>query len=124
YDAIDEIGTVVAQEAIDCGFAKEGWLAVATTIPQRERLVRDVEARRTAGLARDEDHVLLSAAEAARHARVGGCLAAAYSPHGARVDPARLVRGLARACERHGVVIHEGTPALEAGPGAVRTPAG
>jgi glycine/D-amino acid oxidase-like deaminating enzyme len=34
-----------------------------------------------------------------------------FMPHAARVDPARLVRGLALACERHGVTILERTTA-------------
>ena len=36
-------------------------------------------------------------------------------PHCARIDPARLVRGLAEACERLGVTIHERTPVTELG---------
>jgi glycine/D-amino acid oxidase-like deaminating enzyme len=124
FHAVDEIGSVVEREGIDCGFSKQGALMVATTLPQRDRLLADRAARIGAGLATEEDVQLLSAAEAARHARVGGCLAATFTPHGARVDPARLVRGLARACERLGVVIHERTPALEAGPGAVRCAGG
>jgi glycine/D-amino acid oxidase-like deaminating enzyme len=40
------------------------------------------------------------------------------------VHPARLVRGLARAVERHGGHVHERTRALEIGPGRVLTPHG
>ena len=43
--------------------------------------------------------------------RIPGLLAGTYTPHCARVDPARLVRGLADACERRGVVIFERSPA-------------
>jgi glycine/D-amino acid oxidase-like deaminating enzyme len=48
---------------------------------------------------------------------MAGALGASYTPHCARVHPARLVRGLARAVERRGAVIHERTPvsAVEAG---------
>src|SRR5439155_3800720 len=53
-----------------------------------------------------------------------GLLAASYSPHAARIDPARLVRGLAAACERIGVTIHEQSEALAVGPGVVRCRAG
>ncbi|MGH8826336.1 MAG: NAD(P)/FAD-dependent oxidoreductase, partial [Jiangellaceae bacterium] len=48
-------------------------------------------------------------------------IGAAFSPHTARIQPAKLVSGLARAVERHGVRIYENTPALTIRPGAVRT---
>jgi glycine/D-amino acid oxidase-like deaminating enzyme len=46
-------------------------------------------------------------------------IAASYTPHGARVDPARLARGLADACERLGVKIYEQSPAEYLGPKVV-----
>jgi glycine/D-amino acid oxidase-like deaminating enzyme len=51
-------------------------------------------------------------------------LATAFTPHAARVDPARLVRGLADACERLGVRLYERTSALTLAPGRVRCDAG
>jgi glycine/D-amino acid oxidase-like deaminating enzyme len=47
-----------------------------------------------------------------------------FSPHCARLHPAKLVRGLAKAVERRGVAIYERTPALAVDPGRVRTAAG
>jgi len=47
-----------------------------------------------------------------------------FTPHAARVDPARLARGLADACERLGVTIHERTAATAIGPRRVSTPHG
>ena len=121
--AVDEIGAVAAREGIDCGFLKSGALIVATSEPQRQRLVASYQSVRDWG-GSDDDEQLLTPEQAAEHARVSGCIAAAYSPHAARVDPARLVRGLADACERMGVTIHERTPALEIAPGRVRCPGG
>jgi glycine/D-amino acid oxidase-like deaminating enzyme len=46
-------------------------------------------------------------------------LAATYTRYCARVHPARLVRGLARAVERRGATIYELTPALRLEPAAV-----
>ena len=46
-------------------------------------------------------------------------LAGSFTPHSARVDPARLARGLADACERLGVTIFEQTPAERLGPKVV-----
>ncbi len=120
--AVDEIGEVVRRERIECGFLKAGALMVATSEPQRERLVAGLHAHAEDGTA--EDGRLLDAAEAAELVRVRGTLAASFTPHGARVDPARLVRGLADACERHGVTIHERSEVLELAPGRVRCPAG
>jgi glycine/D-amino acid oxidase-like deaminating enzyme len=117
--AVDEIGHVAAEEGIECGFVKAGILALATTQPQRRRLEETVRGQHRLGLG-EEDVRVLSPAEAAGLVRATGLVAASYTPHAARVDPARLVRGLATACERHGVTIYEGTEALELAPGRVR----
>ncbi len=111
-EAVDEIGRVVDAENIECGFSKQGSIMVATSEPQRARLAEF-----------GERHVI-DAAEAARHINIPGTLGASYSPAGARIDPARLVRGLADACERLGVTIYEHTAALELGRGHVRCAGG
>jgi glycine/D-amino acid oxidase-like deaminating enzyme len=118
--AVDEIGRVAAAERIDCGYRKAGVLSIATTEPQRSRLERVVAGSELSG----GGERLISSAGLAPLARIPGVIAAAHSPHGARIDPARLARGLALACERLGVVIHERTEALDFGPGAVRCAAG
>ena len=51
-----------------------------------------------------------------------GLRGARFTPHCARVQPAKLARGLAEAVERHGATIHEGTAASTIAPGRVRTP--
>jgi glycine/D-amino acid oxidase-like deaminating enzyme len=120
---VDEIGRVAEREGIDCGYLKAGWLMVATSAPQERRLADSDRAALALG-ATDHDWQTLTPERADAHARVAGCIAATYSPHGARIDPARLARGLAEACERLGVVIHERTPALELASGRVRCPGG
>jgi glycine/D-amino acid oxidase-like deaminating enzyme len=120
HAAVDEIGRVAAAEGIDCGYRKAGILSVATTEPQRSRLERVVTGSELSG----GEERLVSSAELAALARIPGVIAAAHSPHGARIDPGRLARGLALACERHGVVIHERTEALDFGPGSVRCATG
>jgi glycine/D-amino acid oxidase-like deaminating enzyme len=117
---IDEIGRVVSSEGIACGFQKAGALTVATTQPQLKRLRARVEAKHSLGLGR-EDIRLLSAEESADLIRgPEGLLAASFTPHCARVDPARLARGLAAACERLGVKIYEQSPAEGLGPRSVQ----
>jgi glycine/D-amino acid oxidase-like deaminating enzyme len=119
YATVDEVGEVTRREGISCGFLKAGAVMVATSEPQRRRLLAGERAVRALG-ADEDDMRLLTPAEAAELVRVEGCLAAISSAHAARCDPARLVRGLAGACERLGVTIHERSPALELGAGRVR----
>ena len=54
--------------------------------------------------------------------RVSNAYGAIFSPHVATLQPAKLVRGLARAVERLGVPIYENTPAIDWRTGEVRTP--
>jgi glycine/D-amino acid oxidase-like deaminating enzyme len=118
-DGVAEIGRVVADEGIECGWLHGGSLLVATSAPQVARLHEAVARRRAFGMGED-DLRLLEPAELAQRVRVRGARAASFTPHCGRVDPARLARGLAVACERRGVVIYEGTEAETIEPGRVR----
>lgn len=122
FAAIAEIGRVVADEGIECGFKHGGSLTVAYSEPQRERLQATVAARRARGIT-DDDFRLLDGDDLQARVRTPGARAATFSPHCASVDPARLVRGLAEACERRGVKIYEQSPA-QVQPGRLRTPGG
>jgi glycine/D-amino acid oxidase-like deaminating enzyme len=119
FSSVDEIGAVAEREGIDCGYLKAGMLTVATTAPQVERLNDSVRSSRAVGMS-DDDLWLLDQTGTAELADVNRVRLASFTPHAARVDPARLVRGLAHACERLGVHIFERTRALDAGPGTVR----
>jgi glycine/D-amino acid oxidase-like deaminating enzyme len=110
---VDEIGRRVAEEGIECDYVKGGTLTVAQTPVQLDRL-----------RAQQGDEELLGVDQLASRVRVRGALGALFSPHCARVQPAKLVRGLADAAERAGATIYERTPALELEPGRVRTPHG
>jgi len=52
---------------------------------------------------------------------IAGASAGTWSPHCARVQPAKLVQGLAGAVERLGVTIYEGTAVREVVPGVAHT---
>ena len=125
HQAVDEIGAVAAREGIDCDFVKAGALTLATSAPQWRRLqARDGDATAAADRG-DSDGHLLSATEAGELvAGVHGLHGARFTTHAARIDPARLVRGLAEACERHGVTIHEQTAVTTIEPGRVSTATG
>jgi glycine/D-amino acid oxidase-like deaminating enzyme len=64
---------------------------------------------------------LLSKGEAAQRVNVENLLLAAYSPHCARIQPAKLARGLADAVERLGVTIFEQTAVTGIEPGRAAT---
>ncbi len=119
-DTVDEVGRVVAAEGIDCDFVKGGSLHVAQTPLELERVVAEVEESR----AWDGDDELLDAAATAARVGVAGALGGSFTPHCARVQPAKLARGLAHAAERAGVLICEGTRATRIAPGRVDTPYG
>ena len=110
-DGIDWIGDAVGRESIDCGWVKSGSYRIATSTPQLERAKAGLEARRARGYGAD-DAWLVAPAEIQAEVRIAGVLGGTYTPHCARVDPGRLVRGLAAACERRGAVIFERSPAL------------
>jgi glycine/D-amino acid oxidase-like deaminating enzyme len=87
----------------------------ATSEPQRRRLVAGIDEEQSLGA----DTRLLESAELASLSPSKRALAAEFSPHCARVDPGRLVRGLARAVERLGVQIYERKAARQVEPGRV-----
>jgi glycine/D-amino acid oxidase-like deaminating enzyme len=114
--AVDEVVRVAAAEDIDADVVRGGELTVATTDAQWSRL-RDS----TRG---DPDLVLLDAAAVGDRVAVAGARGGTWQPHAARVQPARLVAGLARAVEALGVTIHEDTRATALLPGRVETDRG
>jgi glycine/D-amino acid oxidase-like deaminating enzyme len=123
-DTVDEVGRVTATEGIDAGYHKGGTLRLATNPAQVARIRSEVDG--ASGL----DSRWLDAAEARERLDVPGVLGAAFTPHCARIHPARLVRGLVRAVDARGVAVYERTPAVAvhprdgAKPAEVITPAG
>ena len=123
HAAVDEVGAAVAREGIECDFVKGGTLALARSAPQLARQ----RARWSEDLAEaigHEDAVALDAAQTRERVVVRGALGAVFSPHCARVQPARLVRGLADAAERAGATIFERTSVTRVDAGLARTARG
>lgn len=123
HDTVLEVGRVVAAEGIDCQWRRGGTIVLARTGAQLGRAREEVAQAREYGFGPD-DLALLDAREAAAHCGADGALGGTYTPHCAAVHPARLVRGLARAVERHGVTIYEQTPVAAVHSGAAVTPLG
>lgn len=103
--------------AIDCRFHRGGFLQTASNPAQLARLRAQLEH----GLAWDRPLQWLTAAQARQRIDAAPVLGAVFDPRCAVVQPALLVRGLARAVEALGGVIHEATRVATASPGRVVT---
>jgi glycine/D-amino acid oxidase-like deaminating enzyme len=111
---VPEVGRVAAAEGIACDFRTGGAVRVARTPVQLRRARR--EAAEDAAFGGVDGVVLLDAEEARAHVGATDVLGGTFTPHCARIQPAALVRGLARAVERRGAVVVERTPALRIDP--------
>ncbi len=120
-DTVDEVVAVAAAEGIEADVHKGGVLEVARTPAQLARLKAFHEAEAAFG---EKDRELYGARETAERIRIADAVGASWTPHGARVHPVKLVKGLAAAVEALGVVIHEQTPVTEIRPKHAVTPYG
>ena len=118
---VDEVVSVAGAEGIDADIVKSGYLTVAHRPAQLPRL------RATFGEGvhwGGTDQVWLSGPQVQERIAIEGALGGIHNPHCARVHPAKLVQGLARAVTALGVKIHESTPVTRISPGLAETPAG
>jgi glycine/D-amino acid oxidase-like deaminating enzyme len=122
-ETVDEVADVTSDEGIDCHLHKGGTVAFARTRSQLNRARREVDESREWGLG-EKDLMFLTADEATAVGRASNVLGATYTPHCARIHPARLARGLARAVERRGATIYEQTPVRSIAPSLATTPGG
>lgn len=120
-DTVDEVITVAAAEGIDADVHKGGVLEVATTPAQWARLRAFHEHEVSYG---EQDRELFGARETAERIRVAYAVGSAWTPHGARVHPVKLVKGLAAIVAALGVTIHESTPVTQIRPKHAVTPYG
>ena len=105
---VDDVIGVCRDEGIDADIVKDGVLHVARTEPQLARLEAMLAEHAAWGFGEGHER-RLTRAEVHDRVRVEGALAAVHSPHAARVQPAKLVRGLLDAVRRRGVTVYEGT---------------
>ncbi|MDC0772519.1 NAD(P)/FAD-dependent oxidoreductase [Streptomyces sp. HD] len=120
-DTVDEVIRVAGGEGFDAGMHKGGVLEVARTPAQWARLKDFHEHEVSYG---EKDRVLYGARETAERIKVADAVGSTWTPHGARVHPVKLVKGLAAAVEALGVTIHELTPVTEIRPKHAVTPYG
>ena len=120
---VDEVLRVADEEGIDAGAAKGGTVTVARSPAQLARARAEVAEARAWGR-EDTDLDLLDADAARARLDATRVLGATYTPDCAAIHPGRLVRGLARAVERRGGVIHEQTAVTSIEPGRAETTRG
>ncbi len=116
-ETVDEVGRAATAAGIDIDFSKGGTIAYARSGVQLAAAQTEVEEARRYGI----DSLELWGAE---RVKAAGALGATYDAACARLHPAKLVRGLARALEDRGVQIYEQTEVLGFSPRSVVTTGG
>ncbi|WP_394432926.1 NAD(P)/FAD-dependent oxidoreductase [Streptomyces sp. SGAir0957] len=118
---VSEVIDVARAESIDADIHHGGVLEVAYTPAQLARLKSFHATEVSYG---EKDRTLHGARETTDRVRVAGAVGSTWTPHGARLHPVKLLKGLARAVESLGVTIHESTPVTEIEPKHAVTPYG
>ena len=109
--SVDEVIAVAEAEGIDADIVRGGELTVAMNPAQLARLTSFAAAEQQ--WQTDVDVQVLSAAESRARINVAGTLGGVVHPHCARIQPAKLVQGLAHVVENLGVTIYEQTRVSE-----------
>ena len=122
-DGIADVVAVADQHGLQIDAHRGGNLVVATTKAGLARLRARAAADLHHGL--PAEHVQhLDPAGVAERIDVHGAVGGLHYPDVTRIDPAKLVRGLAEVLEARGVVIHERSRATSVLPGWVTTAGG
>jgi glycine/D-amino acid oxidase-like deaminating enzyme len=103
--AVDDVAVFCDEHGVDARFAKGGTLSLVRNQAQMQR--------------RYGDQKWLDAAAATERLAATSLLGAEFTPHCAALDPARLVRGLARVVEQLGGTVYERTRVIDIAPGQV-----
>ncbi|MFI9254647.1 NAD(P)/FAD-dependent oxidoreductase [Streptomyces sp. NPDC053069] len=120
-DTVAEVVAVAGAEGIEADVHRGGVLEVATTPAQLARLKAFHEHELSYG---EKDRELYGARETAERIRIADAVGSTWTPHGARLHPVKLVKGLAAVVDALGVTVHESTPVTEIRPKHAVTPYG
>ncbi|MCO6187672.1 FAD-binding oxidoreductase [Rhizobium sp. L1K21] len=120
---VDEVERVTREEGIDADLIRVDKLLAATNKAQMVRLEEDYQFQLDWETPK-ESLAILSAAQAAERINIANLEGGLLLRNVARVQPAKLVRGLAAAVERLGVTIYEGTTVGRISKGIVETDRG
>ncbi|MEY3619519.1 MAG: hypothetical protein RL726_2217 [Actinomycetota bacterium] len=122
-DSVDEVVSQAHRLGIGNTVAKGGYVQVARSEPQWERLREYVSQSRELGVS-EVDLRLLDRESTAQMIDTTRCLGSVYTPNCAAIHPGALVRSLAVDLRQRGVRILEGVSALAIEPGVVMTDRG
>jgi len=123
---IDSVDEVVAQShrlGVGTTVSKGGYVQVARSEPQWERLREALGVARSWGVP-ESDLRLLDRVETARMLATTRSFGSVFTPHCAAIHPGALVRALGVDVRRRGVRIVEGVSAIAIDPGVVHTDRG
>jgi glycine/D-amino acid oxidase-like deaminating enzyme len=123
FASVAEVGAFLREHDLDADYLASGRLRVAIGSAQAARQHELLRGAPQRGIG-EQDLRGLSAAELRERVHVRGASAATFTPHVARVNPAKLVSGLAATVESLGVRIYEHTPVLSIGPHVALTAVG
>jgi glycine/D-amino acid oxidase-like deaminating enzyme len=115
-ESVSGLGADAQADGIDAHFTQGGTLTFARSELQAKRLQASVAKAHELGSS-DDDVRWLNADEAHARATVSDALGAKFTRHCARINPARLVRGLSDVNEHLGVEIFEDTAVTRILPG-------
>ena len=117
-DLVARAGQILAAERIECDFYHGGCvIAAARHAPQVRHAHRTLSHFQQLGFTED-DYCWLSPEALTARMQVANPGGAVFTPHVARVQPAKLVTGMARVVKSLGVRVFEYTRANHIAPGA------
>ncbi|MEG1680482.1 MAG: FAD-dependent oxidoreductase, partial [Stenotrophomonas sp.] len=117
----DEVQRVLERESIDCDYRKGGVLYCAARYPEQQTTLRAYLDKLYKQGLNEADYRWMSAEQLASQLRISKPYGAIFNPNVATIQPAKLVRSLARTVERMGVRLYENSPVTDWRAGEVRT---
>lgn len=113
---VDEIGRVTDAEGIEMDFTRGGYLRLARGPHQLQAIERERKAFEKFGFG--DRAIQLDAQQTAERVAVSGVVGSIFTSNSGKLHPGKFVRGLARAVERKGATIYEGTAVTDFTTGA------
>ena len=123
HATVTEVENVVTNEGIDCDWKRGGSLTFARSELQWTRAQDYVKHWHDWGYS-DADYALLDRDAANERGHAADSLGASYTTHVGAINPAKLVRELAKIVESRGATIYEHTRATSIKPHSVTTEGG
>lgn len=123
FATVTEIGRVATAEGWDINWQQGGTVVLARTPLQLESARAEISDYRAWGFG-EVDYALLDATAAKNMANATDVLGGTFTPHCAAINPALLVRNLARTVTAMGAKLYEDTRVEIIEPGILRTARG